>query len=207
MLPRRFARLPSGNSCYFPLKEKYDRQFRSIDGINEILTERRKDNNVISLTACPDEHVDADTLDTLEPVPTASGSSSVRITPPQEGVLNRMDHHLGIGYEFNAEGHLCRRDVANRLYKIDEFGKRIISRTTTCPPHLDSETWWHVFTPKDRIKWCTDMKEKEIAELKAKEASASSEPAVVASTDDREVSLNVLREGENKGGETTLQGG
>ena len=36
------VRLPSGNSCYFPLKEKYDRQFRSIDGINEILTEERQ---------------------------------------------------------------------------------------------------------------------------------------------------------------------
>ena len=31
-------RLPSGNTCHFPLKEKYDGQFRTIDGIGEIQT-------------------------------------------------------------------------------------------------------------------------------------------------------------------------
>ena len=43
-----------------------------------------------------------------------------------------MDVHLGVGYEFNAEGHQCRRDVINRLYKVDEFDERIISRSSTC---------------------------------------------------------------------------
>ena len=41
-------RLPSGNSCYFPLKEKYDRQFRTIGGLDEIQTVRQRDNNVIT---------------------------------------------------------------------------------------------------------------------------------------------------------------
>ena len=144
-------RLPKGNHCYFPLKEKYDRQFQSIDGVNEILAEKRQDSDVVSHIVCPDEHVDTDEPDVPVPVSGAGSSGDAKVTPPREGVLNRADHHLGVGYEFDAEGHLCRRDSINRLYKVDEFGKRITSRTTTCPPHIDSQTWWHVFTPKDRI--------------------------------------------------------
>ena len=109
----------------------------------------------------------------LRPMP-AGSSSGVSIVPPQPGVLNRMDVHLGIGYEFDSEGHLCRRDVINRLYRVDEYGKRITNRTTTCPPHLDSDTWWKVFTPKDRIHWYTDMRAREAAEAKSREESASS---------------------------------
>ena len=86
-------------------------------------------------------------------------------------MLNRLDVHLGIGYEFDSEGHLCRRDV-----------KRTTNRTTTCPPHLDSDTWWNIFTPKDRIQWYTDVRAREAAEMKAKEGSASSSTNVDAVT-------------------------
>ena len=111
-------RLPSGNSCHFPLKEKYDRQFRTIDGLDEIQTFRQRDSHVISHIVCPDEHVDMDIPDTTKPVPTAAESSSSGITPPQPGVLNRMDVHLGVGYEFDSEGHLCRRDVIKHPYGV-----------------------------------------------------------------------------------------
>ena len=122
---------------------------------------------------CPDEHVEKDTPEAT--VPDASSSSSGSLTiPPKTGVLNRLDHHLGIGYEFDSEGHLCRRDVINRLYRVDEYGKRITNRTTTCPPHLDSETWWRVFTPKDRIAWYTDMRAREAAEAKLREENVPS---------------------------------
>ena len=172
-------RFPSGNSCRFPLKEKYDRQFRSIGGLDEIQTVRQRDNNVVSHLVCPEEHVDLDIPDTTKPHPTVDESSSSGITPPQPGVLNRMDVHLGVGYEFNAEGHLCRRDVIKRFYKVDEYGKRIANRTTTCPPHLDGGTWRNTFTPKDRITWYLDMKAREVAEAKAREASASSSTSVI----------------------------
>ena len=126
-------RLPSGNMCHFPLKEKYDRQFRTIGGIDEIQTAVQRDNNVVKHLVCPDEHVDLDIPDTAKPAPIAAESSSSIITPPQPGVLNRFDVHLGIAYEFDSEGHLCRRDVINRLCTVDAYGKRT-NRTTTCPP-------------------------------------------------------------------------
>ena len=107
------------------------------------------------------------------PMPPAAVAGSLTV-PPKTGVLNRLDHHLGIGYEFDSEGHLCRRDVINRLYRVDEYGKRITNRTTTCPPHLDSETWWRVFTPKDRIAWYTDMRAREAAEAKLREENVPS---------------------------------
>lgn len=53
------------------------------------------------------------------------------------------------------------------------------NRTTTCPPHLDSDTWWKTFTPKDRVKLYVDMKAREVAEAKAKEESASSSTSVI----------------------------
>ena len=168
-------RLPSGNICHFPLKEKYDRQFRTIDGIDEIQTAVQSDKNVVKHLACPDEHVDMNIPDA---VPIAAESSSSTITPPQPGVLNRLDVHLGIGYEFDSEGHLCRRDVINRLYRADEYGKRITNLTTTYPPRLDSDTWWKAFTPKDRIQWHADVKAREAAEAKAKEESASSSTGI-----------------------------
>ena len=160
-------RPPSGNSCHFPLKEKYDRQFRSIDGIVEIQDAKREDSNVGSYLVCPDEHVDVDNPDTT--VSTAGSSSSSGIPPPQPGwlntsitspkpgVLDTHDIHLGVGYEFNAEGHLCRRDTINRLYRVDEQGRRILNRTTTCLPHLSSDTWWKRFSPADKVTWYTDM--------------------------------------------------
>ena len=110
--------------------------------------------------------------------------------PPQPGVLNRMDVHLGVGYEFNAEGPLCRRDVINRVYKVGGYGKRITNCTTTCLPHLDSETWLKTFTPKCRIHWYLDMKARELAETKAREASASSEASIVNPVEVPEVSLD-----------------
>ena len=55
--------------------------------------------------------------------PNIAGSSSGAVVPPQPGVLNRLDVHLGVGYEFDSEGHLCRRDVINRLYRVDEYGE------------------------------------------------------------------------------------
>ena len=153
-------RLPSGNSCNFPFKEKYDRQFRSVDGIVEIQGAKQEDSNVGSYLVCPDEHVDVDNPD--KTVPTAGSSSSSGIPPPQpgwldtsitspkQGVLDTHDIHLGVGYEFHDEGHLCRRDTVNRLYRVDEQGRRILNRTTTCPPHLSSDTWWKRFSPADR---------------------------------------------------------
>ena len=45
---RRFAFLVEIRSCHFPLKEKYDRQFRSTDGVDEIQSARQKDNNAVS---------------------------------------------------------------------------------------------------------------------------------------------------------------
>ena len=152
------VRLPSGNNCHFPRKEKYDRQFRSIEGAGEIQTAKQKDNNVVSHSVCPEEHVDVDIPDTTKPVPIAGGSSSSRITPPQPGVLNRMAVQLGGGYGFNAEGHLCRRDVINRAFKVDGYGKRITNRTITCPPVLESQTWWETCIPNDRSQWYVDMK-------------------------------------------------
>ena len=113
-------------------------------------------------------------------VPDAPGSSSSTVVLPQPGVLNRMDVHLGLGYESDRENHLCRRDVTKRLYRVDEYGKRITNRTTTCPPHLDSGTWWKFFTPKDRVRWYADMKAREAAEAKAKNESASSSTGVDA---------------------------
>ena len=104
---------------------------------------RKRDKTVMSLVilfVCPDEHVDTDEPDVPVPVSGAESSGDAKVIPPREGVLNRADHHLGVGYEFDAEGHLCRRDSINRLYKVDEFGKRVTSRTTTCPPHIDSQT-------------------------------------------------------------------
>ena len=171
-------RLPTGNTCHFPLKEKYDRQFRTIGGIGEIQTAVLSDDHVAKHIACPDEHVDMDVPDTT--VPNAAGSSSGIVGPPQLGVVNRLDVHLGIGHEFDSEGHLCRRDVINRLYRVDEYGKRITNRTTTCPPHLDSDTWWKILTPRDRTQWYTDMRARETAEAKAKEESASSSARVDA---------------------------
>ena len=120
------------------------------------------------------------------------GTSSSRypaettITP----LVNRMDVHLGVGYEFNADGHLCRRDVINLVYKVDDYGGRITNRTTTCPPHLDSETWWETFTPKDKIKWYVDMKARGLAEIKAREAIASSDARIVTPAEIPEVSLD-----------------
>ena len=131
----------------------------------------QSDNNVVKHLVGPDEHVD---MDIPEAVPIAAESVSSTITPPQPGVLNRLDVHLGVGYEFDSEGHLCRRDVINRLYRVGEYGKRITNCTTTCPPHLDSDTWWKTFTPKDRIRWRADVKAREAAEAKAREESASS---------------------------------
>ena len=143
-------RLPIGNTCHFPLKEKYDRQFWTIDGIGEIQTAVRSDDNVAKHIICPDEHVDMDVPDTT--VLNAAGSSSGIVVPPQSGVLNRLDVHFGTGYEFDSEGHPCRRDVINRLYRVDEHGKRITNRTTTCPPHLDSDTWWKIFTESSLLR-------------------------------------------------------
>ena len=168
-------RLPSGNICHFPLKGKYDRQFRTIGGTDEIQNAVQSDNNVDKHLVCPGEHVDMDIPDI---VPIAAESSSSTITPPQLGVLNRLDVHLGIGYEFDSEGHLCRRDVINRFYRVDGYGKRTTNRTTTCPPFLDSDTWRKTFTPKDRIQWHADMKAREAAEAKAKEESASSSTGI-----------------------------
>ena len=143
-------RLPSGNICHFPFKEKYDRQFRTIDGIDEIQAAVQSDNNVVQHLVYSGEHADLDIPDTTKPVPIAAESSSSTTTPPQQGVLNRLDVHLGIGYEFDSGGHLCRRDVINRLYRVDEYGQRIASRTTNCSRHLDSDTWWETFILKDR---------------------------------------------------------
>ena len=84
------VRLPSGNSCHFPLKEKYDRQFRSIDGIYENQNARQQDSNVVSHAVCPEEHVDVDIPDTTIPVPTAGGSSSSGIAPLKPGVSEWM---------------------------------------------------------------------------------------------------------------------
>ena len=51
---------------------------------------------------------------------------------------------------------------------------RITNRSTTCPPHLDSDTWWKIFIPKGRFQWYTDMRAREAAEARTKEDSASS---------------------------------
>ena len=168
-------RLPSGNACHFPLKAKYDRQSRSIDGIGEIQAAVQGEEVVTQHIVCPDEHVDMDVPGAIVP-----GSSSNTVVLPQPGTLNRMDVHLGLGYEFDSGNHLCRRDVVNRLYRVDEYGKKVINCTTTCPPHLDSDTWWKFFTPKDRVRWYADMKAREAEEAKAKNESASSSTGVDA---------------------------
>ena len=172
-------RLPSGNSCRLPFKEQYGRQFRTIDGLDEIQTVRRRDNDVISHLVCPEDRVDLDIPDTTKPVPTVAESSSSEITPPQAGVFKITDVHLGVGFEFDRDGHSCRRDVINRFYRVDEYGMRIINRTTTCPLHLDSEALRKTFAPKDRVQWYVDMKAREVAEAKAKEESASSSTNVI----------------------------
>ena len=51
---------------------------------------------------------------------------------------------------------------------------RITNRSTTCPPHLYNDTWWKIFTPKDRIQRYTAMRAREAAETRNKENSASS---------------------------------
>ena len=89
----------------------------------------QSDDNVVKHPVCPGEHIDMDVPDTT--VPYTAGNSGGTVIPPQPGVLNRLDVHLGIGFEFDSEGHLCRRDVINRLYKVDESGNRITNRTTT----------------------------------------------------------------------------
>ena len=73
-------RLPSGNICHFPLKDKYDRQFRTIDGIDEAQTAVQSDNNVVKHIFCPDEHVDVDIPDATKPVPIAAEGSSSTVT-------------------------------------------------------------------------------------------------------------------------------
>ena len=132
----------------------------------------QSDESVEKHVVCPDKHVDRDVPGVA--APNAAGSSGGAVVPPQPGVLNRLDVHLGVGYGFDSEGHLCRRDVINRLYRVDEYGKRITNRSTTCPPHLDSDTWWKIFTPRDRIQWYTEMRAREAAETRNKEDSASS---------------------------------
>ena len=82
-------RLPKGNHCYFPLKEKYDRLFQSIEGVSEILAEKRQDSDVVSHIICPDEHVEKDEPDVSVPVSGAGSSGDAKVTPPREGVLNR----------------------------------------------------------------------------------------------------------------------
>ena len=175
-------RLPSGNTCHLPLKKK----IRMTDSFGPLTASARSRLRCgvtvtvmsLSILSVP-TNTSIWTFPTLRTtVPNIAGSSGGTVIPPQQGVLTRLDVHLGIGYEFDSEGHLCRRDVINRLYRVDEYGKRITNRTTTCPPHLDSDTWWKIFTPKDRIQWYTDMKARGAAEAKAKEESDSSSTGV-----------------------------
>ena len=119
MSPRKFAFLPAILVTF--LKEKNDRQCRTIGGIGDLQTVVQSDESVEKHLVCPDEHVERDVPDVT--APNTAGSSSGVVVPPQPGVLNRLDVHLGIGYEFDNEGHLCRRDVINRLYRVDEYGK------------------------------------------------------------------------------------
>ena len=121
-------RLPNGNVCHFPPKEKYDRQFRTIDGIGELQTVVQSEESVEKHLVCPDGHVDKEVPDVT--ATNIAGSSSGAVLPPQPGVLNRLDVHLGIGYEFDGEGHLCRRVAIKRLNRVDEYG-RITNRSTT----------------------------------------------------------------------------
>ena len=108
------------------LRRSVTDNFGPFDGIVEIQDAKQDDSNVGSYLVCPDEHVDVDNPD--KRVPTAGSSSSSRgipppqpgwintsITSPKPGVLDTHDIHLGAGYEFNAEGHLCGRDTINRI--------------------------------------------------------------------------------------------
>ena len=103
MSPRKFAFLPAILVTF--LKEKNDRQCRTIGGIGELQTVVQSDESVEKHFVCPDEHVDRDVPDVT--APNTAGSSSGVVVPPQPGVLNRLDVHLGVGYEFDNEGHLC----------------------------------------------------------------------------------------------------
>ena len=184
--------LPSGNSCHFPLKEKYDRQFRSNDGPEEFRLKSKKTVMSLVILSVP-KNTSTWKFPTLQNLfPLLAEAAVVESHPRNREFLNIMDVHLGVGYEFNAEGHLCRGDVINRLYKVGEYGKRITSRKSTCPPHLDSETWWRTFSPEDRIKWYVDMKTRELDETKAREAIASSEAQVIPPVEVPEVSLDAF---------------
>ena len=71
--PRRFVFLVAIPAT-FPLKRKYDRQFRTIGGIGEIQIAVQSDIDVVKHLVCPDEHVDMDVPDTIKPVLNAAGA-------------------------------------------------------------------------------------------------------------------------------------
>ena len=86
-------RLPTGNVCHFPLKEKYDRQCRTIDGIGELQTVVQNEESVEKHLVCPDEHVDKEVPDIT--ATNTAGSSGGAVLLPQPGVLNRLEFPLG----------------------------------------------------------------------------------------------------------------
>ena len=194
--PHRTGRvlLPDGGIVRFPLKDDYVRHTRSIAGLFEPMGEKEKQDklkkDVIGNFECPDEYVGLGLPDELnDPIHKNEGSVVVGFPPPpptEEAsgssspttyVVDSADAHGGLGYEWNEKGQRCRRDSANRLYPVDNYGGRIIRRqqSSSRPGHIPSSAWRNDFKPSDRLEWHRTMKEREKEE-------ASKMAAIVAMT-------------------------
>ena len=102
-----------------------------------------------------------------------------------------MDVHLGAGTNSTPRATCAVAMSSTVLTRMSTArGLLTVRLPALCPPHLDSETWWKTFTPKDRIKWYVDVKARELAETKAREASASSDASIANPVEVPEVSLD-----------------
>ena len=168
--------LPEWGIIRFPLKQEYERQRHTLEGLRAADDGDDDNENILEHLSLPDDrdeqksHIEGATEaeDPQEDIiaralrdddPPGKSSSSgpsakrpVPMVPLSEEVADVSDDiHMGMGYEYNDAGHRCRRDSIGRLYPVDLVGNRISKRVTSKPGHISSHVWLHLFKEEDRI--------------------------------------------------------
>ena len=126
-------RLPNGDEIRFPLKAEYDRVNYTLEGLRDKI--RRTDGTDFDEAPVgPDIGIEGATRDSVEQL---VGTETADTGEVAESV---KDPYGEIGVVLNDKGERCKYDALGRLYRIDEFGSRILANSSR-PPYFPTELW------------------------------------------------------------------
>ena len=151
-------RLPHGDEIRFPLKAEYDRTNFTIEGLKGKIA-KENGTDILEAVDVP-ENGGEDEAET-------SAKSLVDSTAVENGseVGDKKVTRDRFGDILNEYGEKCKYDSLGRLYRVDDFGGRMMKNSSR-PPHIPTEMW----------KKLSDRDRKALAEEERKKVKGPTAP-------------------------------